>query len=72
MTESTENKNAAITGNIHDFFLIAVIFLISDVQIALEGSELYCYNTEGEINSVLIQASCRMHVTCIYTIINEK
>ena len=31
----------------------------------VEGSELYCYNTEGEENSVVSQASCIMDVTLL-------
>ena len=30
---------------------------------AVEGSELYCYNTESDRNSVVSQASCRMDMT---------
>ena len=30
---------------------------------AVEGSELYCYNTEGDINSAVSQAPCRMDLT---------
>ena len=41
------------------------------VDTAVEGSELYCYNTEGDRNSVVSQASCRMDVTrleqCAYS-----
>jgi hypothetical protein len=33
------------------------------VNTAVESSELYCYNTEGDINSVVSQASCKMEVT---------
>ena len=33
------------------------------VDTVVEGSELYCYNTEGDRNSVVNQASCRMDVT---------
>ena len=33
------------------------------VNTAVEGSELYCYNTENDRNSVVSQASCRMDVT---------
>ena len=33
------------------------------VVTAVEGSELYCYNTKGDGNSVVGQASCRMDVT---------
>ena len=29
----------------------------------VEDSELYCYNTEGDRNSFVSQASCRMGVT---------
>jgi hypothetical protein len=34
-----------------------------DVEIAIKGSELYCYNTEGDRNSVVSQARCRIDVT---------
>ena len=30
---------------------------------AVEGNQLYCYNTEDDRNSVISQASCRMDVT---------
>ena len=30
------------------------------------GYELYCCNTEGDINSVVSQASCRMDVTRLH------
>jgi hypothetical protein len=30
---------------------------------AVEGSEIYCYNTKGDRNSVISQLSCRMDVT---------
>ena len=30
------------------------------VETAVESSDLYCYNTEGNRNSVVCQASCRM------------
>ena len=33
------------------------------VDTGVEGSELYCYNTEGDRNSVVNQASCKMYVT---------
>ena len=33
------------------------------VDTAVEGSELYCYNTEGDRNTVVSQESCRMDVT---------
>ena len=32
------------------------------VDTAVEGSELYCYNTEGDRNLVVSQVSCRMDV----------
>ena len=35
------------------------------IDTAVEGSELYCYNTEGDRNSVVSQALCRMDVTRI-------
>jgi hypothetical protein len=41
------------------------------VDTAVESSELYCYNTEGDRNSVVSQASCRIDVTrvekCAYS-----
>ena len=37
--------------------------VVGYVGTAVEGSELYCYNTEGDGNSVVSQASCRMNVT---------
>ena len=33
------------------------------VDPAVEGSEIYCYNTEGDSNSVASQESCRWMVT---------
>ena len=30
------------------------------IDTAIESSELYCYNTEGDIHSVVSQASCKM------------
>ena len=33
------------------------------VDTAVKDSELYCYKTEGDINSFVSQASCRMDVT---------
>ena len=33
------------------------------VGTAVEGSEWFCYNTEGNRNSVVCQPSCRMDVT---------
>ena len=33
------------------------------VDTAVEGNELYCYNTEGDRNSVVCQASCKIYVT---------
>jgi hypothetical protein len=32
---------------------------------AVDGSELYFYNTEGDINSVVSQASCKMGWTLL-------
>ena len=34
-------------------------------RIAVEDSELRCYNTDGGINSVVSQASCRMGWTLL-------
>ena len=39
-----------------------LVWHLENVDIAVEGSELYCYNTEGDRNSVVSQASCRMDV----------
>jgi hypothetical protein len=33
------------------------------INTAVEGSRLYCYNTEGNRNSVVSKVSCRMDVT---------
>ena len=33
------------------------------VDTAIEGGELYCYNMEGDRNSVVNHVSCRMDVT---------
>ena len=38
----------------------------------VEGSELNCYNTEGDRNSIVSQASCKMDVTLIYKFIKEE
>ena len=35
------------------------------VDTAVEGSEMYCYNTEGDRNSVISQASFRMGCTLL-------
>ena len=40
-----------------------LVWHLQYVDIAVEGSELYCYNKEGDWNSVVSQASCRMDVT---------
>ena len=32
------------------------------VDTAVEGSELYCYNTEEDINAVVSQAPCIMYL----------
>ena len=37
-----------------------LVWRLHYVDTAVEGSELYCYNTEGDRNSVVSQASCRM------------
>ena len=42
---------------------VAVIMALVVHRLAVEGSELYCYNTEGERNSVVSQLTCRMDVT---------
>jgi hypothetical protein len=39
---------------------------------AVEGSELYCYNSEGYTNSVVSQASCRMDVTQLEQLLTSK
>ena len=33
------------------------------IDTAVEDGELYCYNTEGDRNSVVSQTSCRLDVT---------
>ena len=33
------------------------------VDTAVEGTELYCYNTKGDRNSIVSQVSCSMNVT---------
>ena len=40
-----------------------LVWHLQYVDTALEGSELYCYNTEGDRISAVSQASCRMDVT---------
>ena len=40
-----------------------LVWHLYHVDAAAEGSGLYCYNTEGGINSVVSQASYRMNVT---------
>jgi hypothetical protein len=42
------------------------------VGTAVEDSEVYCYNTKGDRNLVISQASCRMDVTRIYGYIKEE
>ena len=37
--------------------------LVWYVDIAVEGSEIYCYNTDRDRSSVVSQAMCRMDVT---------
>ena len=34
----------------------------ASTALVVEGSELYCYTTEGDRNSVVSQGSCRMDV----------
>ena len=42
------------------------------IDTAIEGSELYCYNIEGDTNSVVGQVSYRMYETHIYKFIKEE
>ena len=35
---------------------------LAECRTALQGSELHCYNTEGDGNSVVNQVLCRMDV----------
>ena len=35
------------------------------IDTAVEGNDVHCYNTEGNRNSVVSQASCKMDVTPI-------
>ena len=48
----TQNKNVR-----------QLVWNLQYVDTAVEGSGLYCYNTECDRNSVESQASCRMDVT---------
>jgi hypothetical protein len=40
-----------------------IVWHLLYVDSAVEGSEIYCYNTEGDRNPVLSQVSCRIDVT---------
>ena len=40
-----------------------LVWHLKYIDTAVEGSELYCYNTEGDRNSFVSQESCRMDVT---------
>ena len=40
-----------------------LVWHLQYVDTAVEGSEFYCYNTEGDRNSVVSQTSCRINVT---------
>ena len=57
-------------------FLYLYNFFRRYIDTAVEGSELYFYNTEGNRNSVVSQASCRMVVTrlepCAYIKITAR
>ena len=46
--------------------------LVWNVDTAIDGIELYCYNTEDYRNSVVSQESCRMDVTRFYKFIKEE
>ena len=45
---------------------------VAYVDIAVKGCELFCYSTEGDRNSVVSQASCKIDVTSIYKFIKEE
>ena len=40
-----------------------LVWHLQYVDTAVEGSKLYYYNTKSDRNSIVSQASCRMHVT---------
>ena len=40
-----------------------LVWQLYNIDTAVEGSELYCYNIEDDRNSVVSQASCIMDVT---------
>ena len=40
-----------------------LVWHLQYVDTVVEGSELHCYNIEGDRNSVVSEASCRMDVT---------
>ena len=48
LNDGTTNKNVR-----------QLVWHLYYVYTAVEGSELYCYNTEGDRNSVVSQALCR-------------
>ena len=50
----SENKN-----------VFQLVWCLQYVNTALVSTELYRYNTEGDRNSVVSQASCRMDVTLL-------
>ena len=42
-----------------------LVWHLKYIDTAIEGSELYCYNTEDDINSLVSQASCRIDLTLL-------
>ena len=42
------------------------------VDTAVEDSEVYCYNKEGDRNSVVSQASCRMDDSYFIIVLKNK
>ena len=40
-----------------------LVWHLQYVDTAIESSEIYCYNTEGDRNSFISQASCRIEIT---------
>ena len=42
---------------------IIIVWRLQYVDTVMKGTELYCYNTEGDRNSVLSQGSGKMFVT---------
>ena len=49
-----------------------LVWHLSYVDNAVGSSELYCYNIDGDRNSIVNQASCRMNMTLIYKFIKEE